>query len=1327
MKSNKTKALLLSACLLMQTAPALTVKAESLQVLSAKMSLYGSRGQLIYDIGGETDMSGSIKLESALAEDANAYFAIYDSDKKLVKVDKVAASAGDDEIDFEITSDGEEDRVLNAFIWDENQNPITPKIKLYNVKISALNNYMGDYTAVYGGEADKVEYNWIHSNNDGASWSSMGPETKSFEITDDQHANHTMGLEILADGVLYTADPLEKFPSHWNWTRKDAQPLNGAALTSPEEYVFSVDGVEFVLLDITNKDTAKYMLVSKNTMGDAMLYNPYGTWTQATGSVFGEGDPVNEGYERYTESNFASFFPMYKYLNDETEGTGFKANHIPKSMWDYIDDSVYQTTNTHTWGDGMDIRTNWFGGIALPKVEEVIKYADRIGLSNDGKDWWTNSLIYGTQYDGSAVHYVAGSDENLVYTTQPSAPNMAGRYVRPLFYVSKDFFNNVEIDLETAGAEIKKEIRKACSYDELTKFYSEEVLDLYYGIDGMEIKNVTIDGELEMGAMLTAVTETELVAEDEISYAWYVADTEEGPFKKFSEDIDVLIDESLAGKYIKVKAYLLNGDSAESDVLYVSVFNESFEGTISNLAVRGIFVANNTLTVGYESENGVTDDDIMSYVWYEGASKDGEFTVVSDQPTYKTVNTDDMYYKVSVTLKNGVVYESEPVKVVESEVYYYSNGTNKPQLLAMNPKNNEDYIFTVTEDGKEYNYLLLDTVDTADKARFMVMAVETYGMDYKYTELNTDGFKALLPTVITDNVDYTAWHEQSKDAWGGAKGGLYGIAVPTAKILINYDHIIGVETYNINDPSKANVMFGTHTSSKQTADGGWMIRMGVNGAGAVEVDYSCGAYYHTNDTETRPFFYLDKDFFTEAMIDFADMGSEVINMIEENYTIEELVEAGYTEEEVNVYFGNIEDMTIESVSIYGDIEIDAELQALVSSEYSDYVLCKWMVSDAVDGTYSIAGTGETFVVNMDHNSKYLKLVATLPNGAKAETTPVYVDFLDDEFTGTLTDLKIRGIMSAGNTLSLAYTSDDVTDEDIIVYKWYKAEEADGSYGLAGTEANLATEITTKSRYYKAEIMLVNGDKYETGIVHVAGRNNFAYSNTNHGAELRAMNVDSNYDYLFSVIDGSGDEEKVYDFLLLDVNPESDNARYKVFAMQTYGKSYAIKDLNDEGFKALLPSVITDHIDYTAYHEGTTNMWGVYGQDHYGIGAISVSELLKYKHIIGVGAYDVNDQNLENGFVRFAVGTNAHRSESGSFIVSMRATDDGEVKVYDRNYKCDNHIGDEASQCENCIACDAFSHANDTDVRPFFYLDKDFFNEEDVIWESEIIDSMISDS
>ena len=271
MKSNKTKALLLSACLLMQTAPALSVKAESLQVLSASMSLYGSRGQLIYDIGGETNMSGTIKFENALAEDVNAYFGIYDGNKNLVKIDKASALAGDDEINFEITSDGEEDRVLNAFVWGENQNPITPKIKLYNVKISGLDNYMGDFTAVYGGEADNVEYNWIHSSNDGATWSSMGPVTKSFVIGDDQHANHTMGLEILADGVLYTAEPLKKFPNYWNWTRKDAQYLPGAALTSPEEYVFSVDGVEFVLLDITTKDTAKYMLVSKNTMGDPIM------------------------------------------------------------------------------------------------------------------------------------------------------------------------------------------------------------------------------------------------------------------------------------------------------------------------------------------------------------------------------------------------------------------------------------------------------------------------------------------------------------------------------------------------------------------------------------------------------------------------------------------------------------------------------------------------------------------------------------------------------------------------------------------------------------------------------------------------------------------------------------------------------------------------------------------------------------------------------------------------------------------------------------------------------------------------------------------------
>jgi len=643
-------------------------------------------------------------------------------------------------------------------------------------------------------------------------------------------------------------------------------------------------------------------------------------------------------------------------------------------------------------------------------------------------------------------------------------------------------------------------------------------------------------------------------------------------------------------------------------------------------------------------------------------------------------------------------------------------------------KNNADNIFTITHNGKDYNYLLLDTVDTADKARFMAMAVETYGMDYAYEDLNSDGFKALLPPVIADNIDYTVWHETSHNGWVYGNFGLYGIGVPTVRVLLDYKDIIGVEAYNINDATKTNVVFGTQTGSKSMQSGSHTVRLGVNSEGVVEVDYLCDAYGHTNDTETRPFFYLDKDFFTKAKIDLNKMGSNVLEMLSSYYTVEDLIAAGYSAEEINIYFGDVE-MAIDDLSIYGDYTLGSKLTALVSSEYSDYATVKWMISDEESGTYIEEERGESITLDMNYNAKYLKLVAVLPNGVTAETIPVYVNFLNEEFTGTLTDLTVRGIMSAGNTLSLAYTSENVTDENIIQYKWYKSDAADGAYALAGTTNTLQTEASTSTYYYKATIMLENGVTYDAEAVEVSGRSNFAYSNSNDGAALRAMNVQNNSNYVFSVVVGEDEDSQVlYEFLLLDVIPESDNARYKVLATQTYGGDYAIKDLNSDGFKALLPEAITNHIDYTVYHDGSTNMWGGYGQETYGISAISVKELLNYQNIIGMGAYNVFDQLQENGYKRFATRTNSHRSDSGGYLVSIMAAGEDDVRVYDRDYQCDNHLNEDSSACENCVRCDSFSHANscNTEIRPFFYLDKDFFNEESVDI-TDTIQSMISDT
>ncbi len=374
------------------------------------------------------------------------------------------------------------------------------------------------------------------------------------------------------------------------------------------------------------------------------------------------------------------------------------------------------------------------------------------------------------------------------------------------------------------------------------------------------------------------------------------------------------------------------------------------------------------------------------------------------------------------------------------------------------------------------------------------------------------------------------------------------------------------------------------------------------------------------------------------------------------------------------------------------------------------VTWQWQISDTQDGIYDdLEEKSNELEITLDIYNKYVKAVLSLPTGEKLETESVLISNAD--FEGTISNLEVRGLMKAGNTLSYTFESDDVTDAHVISTKWERALSLDGNWMTVGNEKSIKTDVQAEPSYYRVTIVLINGDTYTSEPAEIVGRENFAYDNTTHHDNLVNMRLESDSDYMFSVTQ----DGVTHNFLLLDAVPTSDTGRFLVYADQTYGLSYTYSELSTSGFPSMLPDAITRHIDYNVYHEGSINAYGQYVQDLYGIGAIGVPELRKYKDIIGAKVYNIDDKDKKYN-VTFGTRTNSQRTDSGGYLVSIKGHEDGTVSVYDREYQCDNHLNDRKSDvCKNCVLCDSYSHTQSygVEIRPLLYLDKDFFKDENI--------------
>lgn len=244
--------------------------------------------------------------------------------------------------------------------------------------------------------------------------------------------------------------------------------------------------------------------------------------------------------------------------------------------------------------------------VALMSYTEYEKYKEKIGLSvlADGYGGFSFRTPRGqasATADGTWSVLIGqlqavnnDAVKQIVFTT--CGVNNDTYYVRPVFWLSGDFFAAHALDLESMGSNVKAELASSYDYLDLKGLYTDSQLrslgiqptadktssvpsadKLYIG--GIPSVGGVVTGEYRY---LSGDVKSRAAEERFSKYVWYISDTAEGEKTVCSNEISYVPKEEDAGKYLRfgVVPRNLYGVSADREYLSRPVLIGNRFGTV---------------------------------------------------------------------------------------------------------------------------------------------------------------------------------------------------------------------------------------------------------------------------------------------------------------------------------------------------------------------------------------------------------------------------------------------------------------------------------------------------------------------------------------------------------------------------------------------------------------------------------------------------------------------------------------------------------------------------------------------------------------------------
>lgn len=237
---------------------------------------------------------------------------------------------------------------------------------------------------------------------------------------------------------------------------------------SNEDYLFRIKGSdqEFILLDEGDTSDSRFFVMAKGY---------YGKYSFHSGKGY-RFDP--------NEAQSMAYFLNNDFLKFGNQSTfTLKYYKLPQEIIDHIDMDHVWDCEAGVPGTTSEKPYQIKCGVAIPSQTELLKYSDKIGWNDDYVSTkndvnvvpWALRTVH-TRGEIMAIRPGISMKEVSSYG---STTNGIG--IRPVFWLSTDFFRNVELDLSTLGSGVAEVFKKYYTIDELTDMYSEQECYDYFG------------------------------------------------------------------------------------------------------------------------------------------------------------------------------------------------------------------------------------------------------------------------------------------------------------------------------------------------------------------------------------------------------------------------------------------------------------------------------------------------------------------------------------------------------------------------------------------------------------------------------------------------------------------------------------------------------------------------------------------------------------------------------------------------------------------------------------------------------------------------------
>ena len=356
--------------------------------------------------------------------------------------------------------------------------------------------------------------------------------------------------------------------------------VGSSQTTDHDAHVFKVGNRKFLMLD-KDADGNYFVMADENYGSHWFVNNSTDIWTnpELTDDEW-NFNPENEksiahwlNNDFIQEGNGGAKLPD-DILNNIIEDSEWEIEPAPVtklSTNDYNKLSAEAKADYDEWltmqHDGKRTVT---ADLALVSVSEFAAYNTIIRQpSGDWKGILTRTIHTDAQYNGDGgvtykrrAHHLRGSGSaNDNYTTHASFDADLGvsyawwvYTVRPVFWLDKDFFKNVKIDITATGTAVKEEL-KAIGYTDLSETYDNNELSLIgFNARNMPIaSNAYITGAKTAGGLLDVkYTYSGKKTEDGTYFEKYVSDTENGTYALKSKGTTLDLSTETNGQYVKI-------------------------------------------------------------------------------------------------------------------------------------------------------------------------------------------------------------------------------------------------------------------------------------------------------------------------------------------------------------------------------------------------------------------------------------------------------------------------------------------------------------------------------------------------------------------------------------------------------------------------------------------------------------------------------------------------------------------------------------------------------------------------------------------------------